>query len=64
MEPHDMATRIAALEGELANLKQELTDRPDATSSRRDVFKKLAIAGAGAAAGAVVLARPAAADHR
>ena len=62
MESHDMATRIAALEGELANLKQELTDRPDATSSRRDVFKKLAIAGAGAAAGAVVMARPAAAN--
>jgi len=61
MEQDDVAARITALEQELASLKHEVAERPPATSSRRDVFKKLAIAGAGAAAGAVVLAKPAAA---
>jgi hypothetical protein len=56
---HDVAARIAALESELATLKHEVAARPEPDSSRRDLFKKLAIAGAGAAAGAVVLAQPA-----
>ena len=61
MEQQDMATRVAALEGELATLKQELAAQPEPTASRRDMMKKFAIAGAGVAAGAVVLAKPAAA---
>jgi hypothetical protein len=57
---HDeVASRIAALEGELAALKQEVAARPEPETSRRDVFKKLAIAGAGAAVGAVALSKPA-----
>jgi hypothetical protein len=45
----DLLARIAALEGELERLKAEAT-------SRRDMFKKLALAGAGAIAGGVVVA--------
>src|SRR3954452_14913489 len=63
MEVHDdVAARISALEGELSALKQVVAEQPPATASRRDLMKKIAIAGAGAAAGAVVMARPAAAD--
>jgi hypothetical protein len=62
MEHPDVAARVAALESQLASLTQELAERPDATASRRDVFKKLAIAGAGAAVGAVALSKPAGAD--
>ncbi len=59
---HDVAARISALERELSALRQAVAEQPPATASRRDVMKKLAIAGAGAAAGAVVLTKPAAAD--
>jgi len=62
MEHDDVAARISVLESQLAALKQEVADRPAPTASRRDLMKKIAIAGAGAAAGAVVLAKPAAAD--
>jgi hypothetical protein len=62
VEHDDVASRIAALERELATLKQEVADRPAPTASRRDLMKKVAIAGAGAAATAVVLAKPAAAN--
>jgi len=66
-EPTDVATRIATLEAQLAGIHHELAalksdvDAPPPLASRRDVFKKLAVAGAGAAVGAVTLARPAAA---
>jgi hypothetical protein len=45
---NDLNERLAALEDELATLKAHL-------SSRRDVFKKLAVAGAGVAVGSVAL---------
>jgi hypothetical protein len=61
VEHDDVATRISALESELSALKQVVAEQPPATASRRDLMKKIAIAGAGAAAGAVVLAKPAAA---
>jgi hypothetical protein len=50
MEHHELVARIAALETELAHLKAEAT-------TRRQVFKSLAIAGAGAVTGAAVLGR-------
>jgi hypothetical protein len=54
MEQDHLVERIAALEAELASLK--------AATSRREMFKKLAVAGAGAVAGAAaVSAAPAAA---
>jgi hypothetical protein len=52
--------RVVALEDELARLRAEVSS--DAPASRRDVFKKLAVAGAGVAAGAVATAAPAAAN--
>jgi hypothetical protein len=52
VEHDDLLTRIAALEGELDRLKTEAT-------SRRDMFKKLALAGAGAIAGGAAVAGPA-----
>jgi hypothetical protein len=51
MEHDHLVERIAALETELGRLK--------AATSRREVFKKLAVAGAGAVAGAAVVAPPA-----
>jgi hypothetical protein len=59
---NDVAARISALESELSALKLAVAEQPPATPSRRDLMKKLAIAGAGVAAGAVVLTEPAAAD--
>jgi len=53
MEQDHLAERIAALEAELHRLK--------AATSRREMFKKLAVAGAGAVAGAAVAAQPASA---
>jgi hypothetical protein len=61
---NDVERRIAALETELSALKAHVTPapEPEPESSRRDMFKKLAIAGAGVAAGGVLLqASPAAA---
>jgi hypothetical protein len=56
MDHDHLVERIAALEAELSRLK--------AATSRRDLFKKLAVAGAGAVAGAAVVAPPAgAADN-
>lgn len=49
MKHDDLLVRIAALEGELERLKADAT-------SRRDMFKKLALAGAGAIAGGAVVA--------
>ena len=59
----DTDRRIAALENELAALKAQIaTAAPEPESSRREMFKKLAIAGAGVAAGGVLAqASPAAA---
>lgn len=61
-EIHD---RIAALEAQLAELKAEVTPQVEVVSSRRDMFKKLAIGAAGVAtlgtAGALSQAAPAAA---
>ena len=53
MANDDVAARIEALENELAALKEHVAAQPDAETSRRDLFKKLAIAGAGAAVGSV-----------
>jgi hypothetical protein len=53
MEQDHLVERIAALEAELHRLK--------AATSRRDIFKKLAVAGAGALAGAAAVAPPASA---
>ena len=54
--------RIAVLENELAALKAHIAAAPEPESSRREMFKKLALAGAGVAAGGVVAqASPAAA---
>ena len=50
MEHDELVARIAALEAELAHLKAEAT-------TRRQVFRKLAVAGAGAVTGAAVLGR-------
>ncbi len=52
----DVHRRVAALEAELAALKAEVAASPpaEAEPSRREVFKKLAIAGAGVAAGSVL----------
>src|SRR5262249_6868639 len=55
MEQDHLVERIAALETELRELK--------AATSRREMFKKLAVAGAGAVAGAALAsAAPASAD--
>ncbi len=52
----DVHDRVAALEGELAELKAQLAAAaPAEPTSRRDMFKKLAIAGAGVAAGSVLV---------
>ena len=61
MDQQQLLDRVAVLEAELARLRAEVS-RDDEPASRRDVFKKLAIAGAGVAAGAVATAAPAAAD--
>jgi hypothetical protein len=54
--------RIAALENERAALKADIAAAPEPESSRREMFKKIAIAGAGVAAGGVLAqASPAAA---
>jgi hypothetical protein len=53
MDHDHLVERIAALEAELSRLK--------AATSRREMFKKLAVAGAGAVAGAAAVATPAAA---
>lgn len=57
--------RIAALEAQLAELKADVTPEVEVVSSRRDMFKKLAIGAAGVAtlgtAGALSQASPAAA---
>lgn len=58
--------RIAALEAQLAELKASVAgDEPAETSSRRDVFKKLAIGATAVAAGGSLLAKatPAAAAN-
>src|SRR5262245_13557543 len=58
----DITNRIAALEAELADLKAHVTAPATQESSRRDMFKKLALAGAGVAVGGVLTqAAPAAA---
>ena len=60
----DIHDRIAALEAQLAELKLEVVSHEaEASTSRREVFKKLAIGAAGVAAGGVLLgkATPAAA---
>ncbi|MGZ4770037.1 MAG: hypothetical protein ACXVLX_15350 [Ilumatobacteraceae bacterium] len=58
----DTDRRIAALENELAALKARMATAPEPESSRREMFKKLALAGAGVAAGGVLAqASPAAA---
>ncbi len=58
----DTDRRIAALETELAALKARMATAPEPESSRREMFKKLALAGAGVAAGGVLAqASPAAA---
>ena len=58
----DTDRRIAALETELAALKASMAASAEPESSRREMFKKLAIAGAGVAAGGVLAqASPAAA---
>lgn len=49
--------RIAALEAQLAELKAEVTPEVEVVSSRRDVFKKLALGAAGVAVGGAVLAK-------
>ena len=61
MDQQQLLDRVVALEAELARLRAEVS-QAGAPASRRDVFKKLAIAGAGVAAGAVAAAAPAAAD--
>ena len=53
MEQDHLVERIAALEAELSRLK--------AATSRREMFKKLAVAGAGAVVGAGAVATPASA---
>lgn len=54
--------RLAALENELAALKARMAAAAEPESSRREMFKKLALAGAGVAAGGVLAqASPAAA---
>ncbi len=59
---NDTDRRIAALETELAALKARMATAPEPESSRREMFKKLALAGAGVAAGGVLAqASPAAA---
>jgi hypothetical protein len=55
MHDDQMAQRIAALEQELARLKQDVHDADERPASRREMFKKLAVVGAGAAAGAALL---------
>jgi hypothetical protein len=58
----DIDRRIAALEDELAALKARMATAPEPESSRREMFKKLALASAGVAAGGVLAqASPAAA---
>jgi hypothetical protein len=58
----DTDRRIAALENELAALKAHIATAAEPESSRREMFKKLAIVGAGVAAGGVLAqASPAAA---
>jgi hypothetical protein len=52
MDHDQLVARIDAVEAELGRLK--------AATSRRDLFKKLAVAGAGAVAGAAAVAQPAA----
>jgi hypothetical protein len=56
----DLNSRIAELEGQLAALKAEVADR-DIVSDRRSVLRKAALGAAAAGAGALGLARPAAA---
>src|SRR6516164_3944894 len=52
----DVQARIDGLEAELQRLRAEVVAaRADEQTSRREVFKKLAVAGAGAAVGAVAL---------
>lgn len=61
---NDLNDRISRMEAELAALKAEVAE-PEiaAPSSRRDLLRKVTIGAAGAALGAAVLARPAAAAN-